>query len=69
MDTVLNQFLETGTSGRTNIGHDQLLKLSGFNLYLLKFYPNNPFNKTELIKKGVRINSRKIAVAGWVDKY
>jgi len=32
-DNVLYQFLEIGTSDRTNIGHDQLIKWLGFSLY------------------------------------
>ena len=34
-DTVLYQFLETGTSDRTLMGLDQLLKCLGFSLYPL----------------------------------
>ena len=40
-DTVLYQFLETGTSDRTLIGRDQLLKCSGFSVFLLY----DPVNK------------------------
>ena len=36
--TVLYQFLETGTSDRTNIGHDQLIKILDFSLYPQAFY-------------------------------
>ena len=35
--TVL--YLETGTSDRTNIGHDQLLNFLGFTLYPLFILP------------------------------
>jgi len=35
--TVL--YLETGTSDRTNIGHDQLLNFLGFTLYPLLILP------------------------------
>ncbi len=36
------EFLETGTSDRTLIGLDQLLKCVGFSLYPLSFYPKQP---------------------------
>ena len=36
-DTVLYQFLETGTSDNTFMGLDQLLKCFGFSLYPLSF--------------------------------
>jgi len=38
-DTVLHQFLETGTSDRTLMGLDQLLKCLGFSLYPLLIFP------------------------------
>ena len=40
-DTILYQFHETGTSDRTKIGHDQLLKYLDFG-YHLSFYLNSP---------------------------
>ena len=43
VDTVLYQFLETGTSDNTQIGQDQLPKWWGFNLHHLSFYLNSPF--------------------------
>ena len=42
-DTVLYQFFETGTSDRTLIGLDQLLKFLGFSLYHLSFFLYSPF--------------------------
>ena len=44
-DTVLYQFLETGTSDRCLICIVQNLKFSGFNLYPLSFFLYSPFNK------------------------
>ena len=38
-DTVLHQFLETGTSDRCLIGIVQLLRFSGFSLYPLLIFP------------------------------
>ena len=38
VDTVLYQFLETGTSDRCLIGIVQLLRFSGFILYPLSFF-------------------------------
>ena len=42
-DTVLHQFLETGTSDRTLKGLGQLHKFSGFSLYSLSFLLYSPF--------------------------
>ena len=42
-DTVLYQFLKTGTSDRTLIGFDQLLKFLGFSLYPFSFFLYSPF--------------------------
>ena len=44
-DTVLYQFLETGTSDRCLIGIVQLLRFSGFILYPLLFFLYSPFKK------------------------
>ena len=41
---ILYQFLETGTSDRTLMGLDQLLKCLGFNLYPFSFFFYNPLN-------------------------
>ena len=41
-DNVLYQFLEIGTSDRTNIDRDQLIKWLGFSLYPLSFNLNSP---------------------------
>jgi len=43
-DTVLYKFLETGTSGRTLICLDQLLKCLGFSLYPPSCFLNSPLN-------------------------
>ena len=43
INTVLYHFFETGTSARTNIGRNQLLKCLGFSLYPLSIYLNSPF--------------------------
>ena len=43
-DTVLYQFLETGTSDRRLIGIFQNLRFSGFSLYPLSFFLYSPFN-------------------------
>ena len=50
-ETVLYQFLETGTLDRTLTGLDQLLKCSSFNLYPLSFFLYSPF--TWIIKKNI----------------
>ena len=42
-DTVLYQFLETGTSDITFMGRDQELKLIAFSLYHLSFFLYTPF--------------------------
>ena len=42
-DTVLCQFLETGTKDECLIGIVQLLRFSGFSLYPLSFFLNSPF--------------------------
>ena len=42
-DTVLCQFLETGTSDRCLISIVQLLRFSGFRLYPLSFFLYSPF--------------------------
>ena len=47
--TQFYQFLETGTSDRTLMGLDQLLKSLGFSLYPLSFFLYSPF-KTGLDK-------------------
>ena len=44
-DTVLCQFLETGTSDKCLIGIVQNLKFSGFILYPLSFFLYSPFEK------------------------
>ena len=44
VDTVLYQFLETGTSDRCLICLNQLLSFSGFSLYPLWFFLYSPFN-------------------------
>ena len=49
LDTVLYQFLEKGTSDRTLIGFDQLLKSLGFRLYPLSFFFNSPFKKCKIM--------------------
>jgi len=41
-DTVLYQFLETGSSDWTNIDQDQRLKFLGFILYPLSFKLSSP---------------------------
>ena len=43
-NTVLNQFLETGTSDKTFMGRDQELKILAFSLYPLSFFLYCPFN-------------------------
>ena len=43
-DTVLYQFLKTGTLDRTRMGLGQLLKCLGFSLYPLSFLLYSPFN-------------------------
>ena len=43
-DTVLYQFLETGTSDRCLICIVQNLRFSGFSLYPLSFFQHSPFN-------------------------
>ena len=42
-DTVLRQFLETGTSDRCLIGIVKILRFSGFSLYPLSFFLYSPF--------------------------
>ena len=42
-DTVLYQFLETGTSDRTHIGLDQQQNIWGFRLNSFSFYINSSF--------------------------
>jgi len=42
-DSVLCQFLETGTSDRCLLGIVQLLRFSGFTLYSLSFFLYSPF--------------------------
>ena len=42
-DTVICQFLETGTSDRCLIGIVQLLRFSGFTIYSLSFFLYSPF--------------------------
>ena len=44
-DKVLYQFFETGTSDRTLICINQLLRFSGFSLYLFQFFCKVPLNK------------------------
>ena len=46
-DTVLYQFLETGTSDITFMGCDQELKWSAFSLYPLPFFLYSPFKQRE----------------------
>ena len=43
-ETVLYQFLETGTSDRTLTGLDQLLRSSGFIFNPLLFFLSSPFS-------------------------
>ena len=52
VDTV--QFLETGTSDRTHIGLDPLLKCSGFSLYPLSIFLNSPFKSFYIFLQGSR---------------
>jgi len=47
-DTVLYQFLETGTSDRCLICLNQLPRFSGFRLYPLSFFLYSPFNTEQL---------------------
>ena len=51
-DTVLYQFLETGTSDKTFMGRDQELKWLAFSLYPLSFFLYSPFKRTNLPIKG-----------------
>ena len=44
--TVLYQFLETGTSDKTLIGLDQILKWLGFSLFPPSVFLNSPFKGT-----------------------
>ena len=44
-DTVLYQFLWRGTSDRTLMGLNELLKCLGFSLYPLSFFIYSPFNE------------------------
>ena len=44
-DTVLCQFLETGTSDKCLLGIVQLLRFLGFSLYPLLFFLYSPFKK------------------------
>ena len=48
-DTVLCQYLETGTSDRCFIGLDQLLRFSGFSLCTLLFFLHSPFEYYSLV--------------------
>ena len=47
-DTVLCQFLYTGTSDRCLIGFFQILRFSSFSLYSLSFFLYSPFKDSEL---------------------
>jgi len=49
-NTVLYQFLETGKSDKTFMGHDQELKWLAFSLYPLSFFPYSPFKWKMMIK-------------------
>ena len=48
-DTVLCQYLETGTSDRCFIGLDQLLRFSGFSLFPLLFFLYSLFQYYSLV--------------------
>ena len=57
-DTVLCQFLETGTSDRCLSGIVQLLRLTGFSLYPLSFFLYSPFDRySRWRRKSSRINA------------
>jgi len=45
-DTVLFQFLKTGTSDRCLVGLNQLLKFQSFSLYPLSFFLYSPFKNS-----------------------
>ena len=49
LDTVLCQFLETGTLERCLIGIVQLLRLSGFSRYPLSFFLYSPFKEESIL--------------------
>ena len=57
-DTVLCQFLETGTSDRCLSGIVLLLRLTGFSLYPLSFFLYSPFDRySRWRRKSSRINA------------
>ena len=56
-DTVLYQFLETGTSDRTLLGLDQPLKFFGFSLYPISFVLYSPFKWHKFIFLKIRKKS------------
>jgi len=62
-DTVLCQFLETGTSDRTLICLNQLLRFLGFSLYPLSFFLYSPFNSKFIYLK------TKLNKILWIELY
>ena len=67
VDTVLYQFLETGTSDNTQIGHDQLPKCLGFNLHHHSFYLNSPVISINICRR-LKMSPR-CPVRTWLWKY
>ena len=54
-NTVLYQFLETGTLDKTFMGRDQELKLLAFSLYPLSFFLYSPFKPGKNTEFGISL--------------
>ena len=64
-DTVLCQFLETGTSDRCIIGIVLLLRISGFSLYALSFFPFSPFKEEKWVPKVNEYFCKCHSISSW----
>ena len=58
-DTVLYQFLETGTLDKTIIGHNRRLKCLDFSICPRSFYSNSHFNLYRFFKKKLKFKKKR----------
>ena len=65
--TVLYQFLETGTSDRTNTGRDLLIKFLGFRLYPQAFYFNITVASNTPLKHFFRSNTSNNLFTSYIN--
>ncbi len=64
-NTVLYQFLETGTSDKTFMGRDQELKWLAFSLYPLSFFLYSPFKVWRIQEWEILVDEKNKTTKVW----